>query len=156
MLVSCFHSNIRTLTNAFNIPDMNITEETFGKWLTYYNTTNPHLVQNLSLKTCNLETFLDEVLLHTIIIITATINNNGFISNCKGNNERLYNSNLPTIANINLLMNIMVFIHSLLSSYILCYKIFTWHQSISCYHLFYSSYKQPFLYKQLFYLFWRY
>lgn len=100
---------------------MNITEETFGKWLTYYNTTNPHAVQNLSLKTCNLDTFLDEVLLHTIIIIAATINDNGFISNCKGNNESLYNSNLPTISNINLLMNIMVFINSLLSSDILCY-----------------------------------
>lgn len=64
LLVSYFHSNIQALTNAFNTPDMNITEETYEKWLTILNATDPHAVQRLNLMTCNLQTLLDQVLLH--------------------------------------------------------------------------------------------
>lgn len=65
LLVSCFHSNILELTNTFNIPDMNITEKNYEAQLTYLNATHPHEVQKINLKTCNLQTLLDQVLLHT-------------------------------------------------------------------------------------------
>ncbi|TSK34716.1 Sodium-dependent neutral amino acid transporter B(0)AT3 [Bagarius yarrelli] len=57
----CVNSNIIKLTNAFNFPDMNITEENYEKWLAYFsNHTSPHVIENLHLKTCNLQELLDQ------------------------------------------------------------------------------------------------
>ncbi|KAI3360939.1 hypothetical protein L3Q82_013151 [Scortum barcoo] len=56
----CQNWNILTLTNAFNIGDENITLENYDDWLNYLNTTSPSEVESLSLKTCNLQTFLDQ------------------------------------------------------------------------------------------------
>ncbi|XP_017331755.1 sodium-dependent neutral amino acid transporter B(0)AT3 [Ictalurus punctatus] len=56
----CVNSNILELTNAFNIPDMNITEKNYEAQLTYLNATHPHEVQKINLKTCNLQTLLDQ------------------------------------------------------------------------------------------------
>lgn len=49
------------MTNAFNIGDENITLENYNDWLNYLNTTDPSEVQSLELKTCDLQTFLDQV-----------------------------------------------------------------------------------------------
>nr|XP_020468397.1 sodium-dependent neutral amino acid transporter B(0)AT3-like isoform X2 [Monopterus albus] len=56
----CRNWNILTLTNAFNIGDENITLENYDDWFHYLNTTNPSVVESLDLKTCNLQTFLDQ------------------------------------------------------------------------------------------------
>ncbi|XP_026795715.3 sodium-dependent neutral amino acid transporter B(0)AT3 [Pangasianodon hypophthalmus] len=56
----CVKSNIEELQNAFNIPDMNITEGNFEAWLTHFNATDPQVVQTLNLKTCNLQALLDQ------------------------------------------------------------------------------------------------
>ncbi len=53
--------NILALTNAFNIGDENITLENYDDWLNHLNQTDPSEVESLDLKTCNLQTFLDEV-----------------------------------------------------------------------------------------------
>lgn len=52
------------LKNAFDIPDMNITEANYEEWLTKLNATNTQAVHMLNLTTCNLQTLLDQVLLH--------------------------------------------------------------------------------------------
>lgn len=49
------------MTNAFNIGDENITLENYDDWLIYLNSTDPTEVESLNLKTCNLQTFLDQV-----------------------------------------------------------------------------------------------
>lgn len=53
--------NILTLTNSFSIGDKNITVENYDDWLNYLNATDPSEVESLNLKTCNLQTFLDQV-----------------------------------------------------------------------------------------------
>lgn len=53
--------NILSLTNAFNIGDENITLENYQDWFSYLNTTDPMEVESLHLKTCNLQTFLEQV-----------------------------------------------------------------------------------------------
>ncbi|XP_073341562.1 LOW QUALITY PROTEIN: sodium-dependent neutral amino acid transporter B(0)AT3-like [Pagrus major] len=57
---ACRNWNILRLTNAFNIGDENITLENYNDWLNYLNTTDPSEVQSLDLKTCDLQTFLDQ------------------------------------------------------------------------------------------------
>ncbi|KAF7708458.1 sodium-dependent neutral amino acid transporter B(0)AT3-like [Silurus meridionalis] len=56
----CVNSNIQELMNAFNIPDMNITEENYDSYLKHLNATDPRMVQQLNLRTCNLQALLDQ------------------------------------------------------------------------------------------------
>jgi hypothetical protein len=56
------YSNILALTNEFDISDMNITVENYEQWLDSLNGTHPSRVSDLNLKTCDLQTFLDQVL----------------------------------------------------------------------------------------------
>uniref|UniRef100_UPI003AAF027F sodium-dependent neutral amino acid transporter B(0)AT3-like n=1 Tax=Centroberyx gerrardi TaxID=166262 RepID=UPI003AAF027F len=56
----CRNRNILTLTNAFNIGNENITLENYDDWLGYLNMTDPSEVESLHLKTCDLQTFLDQ------------------------------------------------------------------------------------------------
>ncbi|KAF5901108.1 sodium-dependent neutral amino acid transporter B(0)AT3-like, partial [Clarias magur] len=56
----CVQSNIKDLKNAFNIPDMNITEANYEGWLTKLNATNTQVVDMLNLTTCDLQTLLDQ------------------------------------------------------------------------------------------------
>ncbi|KAG7469720.1 hypothetical protein MATL_G00131810 [Megalops atlanticus] len=56
----CLHSNIMSLTNAFGIGDENITLENYESWLGNLNASDPEKVASLDLKTCNLQTFLDQ------------------------------------------------------------------------------------------------
>ncbi|KAJ1203162.1 hypothetical protein NDU88_006956, partial [Pleurodeles waltl] len=52
--------NILTLTNAFDLPEGNITQENYDMMLTYFNATNTNATQSLNLQTCNLETLLTD------------------------------------------------------------------------------------------------
>lgn len=54
--------NILALTNQFEFSDQNITLENYDNWFEYLNRTSPDEVASVSLKTCNLQTFLDQVL----------------------------------------------------------------------------------------------
>ncbi|XP_066572089.1 inactive sodium-dependent neutral amino acid transporter B(0)AT3 [Amia ocellicauda] len=56
----CLSSNILTITNAFNIGDQNVTLENYNDWLEYLNHTDSQKLQNLELKHCSLQTYLDE------------------------------------------------------------------------------------------------
>lgn len=56
------YSNILALTNEFDIGDMNITVENYEQWFDSLNGTQPSRVSDLNLKTCDLQTFLDQVL----------------------------------------------------------------------------------------------
>ncbi|KAJ8288113.1 hypothetical protein COCON_G00007720 [Conger conger] len=53
-------NNILSLTNAFNIADMNITLENYDFWLEDLNATNPEKVASLNLESCVLEEFLKQ------------------------------------------------------------------------------------------------
>lgn len=57
---ACRNINILKLTNAFNIGDENITLQNYDEWLNHLNATNPMEVESLNLKTCDLQTFLDQ------------------------------------------------------------------------------------------------
>uniref|UniRef100_A0AAY5EKM3 Transporter n=1 Tax=Electrophorus electricus TaxID=8005 RepID=A0AAY5EKM3_ELEEL len=56
----CLNDNILSLINTFNIADGNVTENNYGEWLSYLNSTNPYEVEQLHLKTCDLQTLLDQ------------------------------------------------------------------------------------------------
>ncbi|XP_061444656.1 sodium-dependent neutral amino acid transporter B(0)AT1-like isoform X2 [Rhineura floridana] len=56
----CFGQNILTLTNAFDLPEDNITQENFEKMQAWYNATEPATFATLTFKTCNLESFLND------------------------------------------------------------------------------------------------
>ncbi|KAJ4931569.1 hypothetical protein JOQ06_025864 [Pogonophryne albipinna] len=56
----CRNWNILRLTNSFNIGNENITLENYDDWFNHFNNTDPSEVESLNLKTCNLQTFLDE------------------------------------------------------------------------------------------------
>uniref|UniRef100_A0A6Q2WVV0 Transporter n=1 Tax=Esox lucius TaxID=8010 RepID=A0A6Q2WVV0_ESOLU len=56
----CLDGNIRALTNAFNIGDNNITVENYKDWLARLNASDPSEVVSLNLKTCDMQTFLDQ------------------------------------------------------------------------------------------------
>lgn len=47
--------------NAFSIGDKNITMQNYDLWLEQLNTTDPEKVADLQLRTCDLQTFLDQV-----------------------------------------------------------------------------------------------
>ncbi|KAM4540009.1 inactive sodium-dependent neutral amino acid transporter B(0)AT3 [Odontesthes bonariensis] len=59
-LNSCLTENILTLTNHFEIADQNITVDNYGQWFDHLNKTFPHDVSGLSLRVCDLQTFLDQ------------------------------------------------------------------------------------------------
>lgn len=63
--------NILTLTNNLEIPDKDITLENYHEWIKNLNITYPDEIANL--KTCDLETFLSEVLLERSIISLTQI-----------------------------------------------------------------------------------
>uniref|UniRef100_A0A674CTF2 Transporter n=1 Tax=Salmo trutta TaxID=8032 RepID=A0A674CTF2_SALTR len=58
--VTCLNGNILALTNEFDISDMNITVENYEQWFDSLNGTQPSRVSDLNLKTCDLQTFLDQ------------------------------------------------------------------------------------------------
>uniref|UniRef100_A0A4W5PX56 Transporter n=1 Tax=Hucho hucho TaxID=62062 RepID=A0A4W5PX56_9TELE len=58
--VTCLNGNILELTNEFDISDMNITVENYQQWFDSLNGTHPSRVSNLNLKTCDMQTFLDQ------------------------------------------------------------------------------------------------
>lgn len=53
--------NILTLTNDLEIPDKKITLENYDDWIKELNRTNPDVIASLG--DCDLQTFLDQVLL---------------------------------------------------------------------------------------------
>ncbi|KAJ8397299.1 hypothetical protein AAFF_G00441330 [Aldrovandia affinis] len=57
---TCVDRNILSLTNAFDIGEHNITSENYNDWLFSLNTTDPDIVSDLELRTCELQTFLDQ------------------------------------------------------------------------------------------------
>lgn len=58
--INCQNRNILALTNAFNIGDENITLQSYEEWLKHLNSSDPSEVESLHLKTCDLQTFLDQ------------------------------------------------------------------------------------------------
>ncbi|KAJ8335113.1 hypothetical protein SKAU_G00407520 [Synaphobranchus kaupii] len=59
-LDACLAGNILALTNTFDLPEGNITESNYVEALHSLNSTSPEIIQGLSLKTCDLNTFLSE------------------------------------------------------------------------------------------------
>ncbi|XP_013882030.1 sodium-dependent neutral amino acid transporter B(0)AT3 [Austrofundulus limnaeus] len=57
---ACLKENILTLTNHFEISDQNITLDNYNKWYKHLNQSYPDVVSNLSLRECDLQTFLDQ------------------------------------------------------------------------------------------------
>ncbi|XP_064410425.1 sodium-dependent neutral amino acid transporter B(0)AT1 [Latimeria chalumnae] len=56
----CFSENILTLINAFDLPEGNITQESYRGFLQHFNNTAPEIVSTLDLRTCDLKTFLSD------------------------------------------------------------------------------------------------
>ncbi|MGH0144540.1 UNVERIFIED_CONTAM: hypothetical protein FKN15_003581 [Acipenser sinensis] len=56
----CLDGNILSITNAFNIGDQNVTRENYDNWLKHLNTTHSQEIEDLHLKHCNLQEFLDQ------------------------------------------------------------------------------------------------
>ncbi|XP_069469883.1 sodium-dependent neutral amino acid transporter B(0)AT1 isoform X2 [Ambystoma mexicanum] len=56
----CFDKNILDLTNAFDLPEGNITQDNYDQMLINLNGTQADLIQSLNLQTCNLETLLND------------------------------------------------------------------------------------------------
>ncbi|XP_036394742.1 solute carrier family 6 member 19b [Megalops cyprinoides] len=56
----CLNGNILALINAFDLPEGNIIESNYTEALQSLNSTNPQIIEQLNLKTCNLDTFLSE------------------------------------------------------------------------------------------------
>ncbi|XP_076610263.1 inactive sodium-dependent neutral amino acid transporter B(0)AT3-like [Chaetodon auriga] len=57
---SCREENILELTNHFEMPDQNMTLENYDDRFDYLNATFPERVASLSLRDCDLQTFLDQ------------------------------------------------------------------------------------------------
>ncbi|KAJ8354408.1 hypothetical protein SKAU_G00219750 [Synaphobranchus kaupii] len=56
----CMNGNILALINTFDLPEGNIIESNYTEALQSLNSTNSQVIEQLSLKTCNLDTFLSE------------------------------------------------------------------------------------------------
>ncbi|XP_074842077.1 sodium-dependent neutral amino acid transporter B(0)AT1 isoform X2 [Carettochelys insculpta] len=56
----CFSRNILTLTNGFDLPEGNVTQENFEQMQQWYNMTNPGTFAGLKFETCDLESFLTD------------------------------------------------------------------------------------------------
>ncbi|XP_059205535.1 inactive sodium-dependent neutral amino acid transporter B(0)AT3 [Centropristis striata] len=59
-LNACINENILTLTNRFEISDQNITLENYDDWFSYLNSTFPAEVAQETLRTCDLQAFLNK------------------------------------------------------------------------------------------------
>ncbi|XP_035285424.1 sodium-dependent neutral amino acid transporter B(0)AT1-like [Anguilla anguilla] len=59
-LDACVDGNILALMNTFDLTEGNITESNYAEVLQSLNSTSPEIIQGLSLKTCDLNTFLSE------------------------------------------------------------------------------------------------
>ncbi|XP_078085290.1 solute carrier family 6 member 19a, tandem duplicate 1 [Mustelus asterias] len=57
---ACFDNNILTLTNAFDLPETNLTQENYEEVLHYLNNTSPDIVSKLDLKICDLQSILSQ------------------------------------------------------------------------------------------------
>ncbi|XP_017276500.1 inactive sodium-dependent neutral amino acid transporter B(0)AT3-like [Kryptolebias marmoratus] len=57
---ACRKENILTLTNQFEFSDQNITLENYNYWFNYLNQSHPNIMSSLSLRECDLQTFLDQ------------------------------------------------------------------------------------------------
>ncbi|XP_016372983.1 sodium-dependent neutral amino acid transporter B(0)AT1-like [Sinocyclocheilus rhinocerous] len=56
----CLNGNILTLLNTFDLPEGNITESNYEGFLQHLNSTAPQTLQELQLKTCDMQTFLSQ------------------------------------------------------------------------------------------------
>nr|XP_055023034.1 solute carrier family 6 member 19a, tandem duplicate 1 isoform X2 [Misgurnus anguillicaudatus] len=56
----CLNRNILTLLNAFDLPEGHITERNYAQVLQNLNMTSPDLIQELNMKTCDMQTLLSE------------------------------------------------------------------------------------------------
>nr|XP_060630605.1 sodium-dependent neutral amino acid transporter B(0)AT1-like [Anolis sagrei ordinatus] len=56
----CFEQNILLLTNVFDLPEGNVTQDNFEQMQAFCNVTNPALFQSLTFQTCNLDSFLND------------------------------------------------------------------------------------------------
>ncbi|XP_041104372.1 sodium-dependent neutral amino acid transporter B(0)AT3-like [Polyodon spathula] len=56
----CLDGNILSITNAFNIGDQNVTRENYDSWLNHLNTTHSQEIEDLHLKHCSIQEFLDQ------------------------------------------------------------------------------------------------
>ncbi|XP_072303753.1 sodium-dependent neutral amino acid transporter B(0)AT1-like [Eucyclogobius newberryi] len=56
----CVSDNILKLMNAFDVPENNITDSNYNEALNFFNQTNPALVGNLDLATCDIKFFLSQ------------------------------------------------------------------------------------------------
>ncbi|CAH2283389.1 sodium-dependent neutral amino acid transporter B(0)AT1 [Pelobates cultripes] len=56
----CFDSNILALTNAFDLPEGNITQDNYNNMFNMLNQTNTDIITSLRLQTCDLNTILSE------------------------------------------------------------------------------------------------
>ncbi|XP_072461456.1 sodium-dependent neutral amino acid transporter B(0)AT1 [Notamacropus eugenii] len=56
----CFSQNILTLTNAFDLPEGNVTEDNFEAMKAWYNATYPAAFAQLTFQTCDINSFLSE------------------------------------------------------------------------------------------------
>ncbi|CAM2106038.1 sodium-dependent neutral amino acid transporter B(0)AT1 [Caretta caretta] len=56
----CFNRNILTLTNAFDLPEGNVTQENFEQMQKWCNMTDTMTFVGLKFETCNLESFLTD------------------------------------------------------------------------------------------------
>ncbi|XP_044298920.1 sodium-dependent neutral amino acid transporter B(0)AT1-like isoform X1 [Varanus komodoensis] len=56
----CFSQNILTLTNAFDLPEGNVTQDNFVDMQNWLNATYPATFATLTFKTCDLESFLSD------------------------------------------------------------------------------------------------
>ncbi|XP_064205123.1 sodium-dependent neutral amino acid transporter B(0)AT1-like [Anguilla rostrata] len=56
----CLAGNILSLMNTFDLAEGNVTESNYAEVLQSLNSTSPEIIQGLSLKTCDLSTFLSE------------------------------------------------------------------------------------------------
>lgn len=74
--IDCQDRNILKLTNAFNIGDENITIQNYEDWLKQLNCSDPAKVESLDLKSCDLQTYLDQSASGTglaFIVFTAAV-----------------------------------------------------------------------------------
>ncbi|KAM9096136.1 sodium-dependent neutral amino acid transporter B(0)AT1 [Sarcophilus harrisii] len=56
----CFSKNILTLTNGFDLPEGNITQDNFEEMKLFFNATYPDAFAQLTFKTCDMNSFLSE------------------------------------------------------------------------------------------------
>lgn len=63
------YRNILTLTNHFDIAERNMTLENYDQWFDYLNLTHPGEISSLPLRVCDLQAFLDQVLLFSALLL---------------------------------------------------------------------------------------